>query len=89
MALCYIYPLIIINLLFSPPWLDVVKRFFAHHSLPSPHSSGAWLWGCFIRKRLSTSPCGRFKMDPGLRPGPVFSVAFACLGNTLQLNQNI
>jgi hypothetical protein len=64
------------------------------HQIPSSlplHSGGAWLWGWFIRRRISTSPpCGRFK-DRSRTEAP--SSLFAYLGNaynsTTRLNDGI
>jgi hypothetical protein len=82
----------------SPPWLGAVKFFrppFFAFPIISPsslplHSGGAWLWGWFSRRRVSISPpCGRFKDGSRIEAPSSLSVAFACLGNALQLDHSI
>jgi hypothetical protein len=74
----------------SPPWLGAVKNLFAHQSSPSPSDSprhcpftpvepgyGVDLYEDEHLLLLAAD----LRMDPALRPRPVSSVAFACLGN--------
>jgi hypothetical protein len=67
-----------------PPWLGTVKKNLPPFSAsPIVFLSGAWLWDCVIRRRLSIPPlCGRFK-DGSCTEDT--SVASAYLGNTPQL----
>jgi hypothetical protein len=92
------YPSSVSSSYSSPPWLGAVKKFrppfFAFPTISSsslPLHSGGACYGVDLveNEYLFLLPGADLRMDPALRPRPVSSVAFAYLGNALQLDHSI
>jgi hypothetical protein len=88
--LCYIYPLIIINLfLFLTSLTWRCEKLFAHHSSPSPSYplhhcpftpvEPGYRVDLFEDNYLFLLPAADFRMDPALRPRPVSSLTSVTL----------